>query len=768
MESLESRQMMSITPLQNISASQNTGEKPQSKLFEYAGQWWTVMPNSTGTWVSRLDGTSWTPTQQITTAKSIHADVKLVGDLAHVLLFAGSSSQVATLQYDPVDNRFEPWALQPQLASVPMSSSSETATLDVDSTGRMWVAYDVSSTVEVRYSDGLYTSWSAPITVASGINSDDISAIIAMPNNTVGLLWSNQSTDRFGFRVHQDGAAPTAWSSDEVPASQSALSVGGGIADDHLHLAVASDGTLYAAVKTSYDKSGYPKIALLVRRPNGRWDNLYAVSGSGTRPIVVLNEAAGKLIIAYTSSEGGGNILYRESPLGTIAFGPQQTLISGSVNNVTSAKLTSTNEIVFLASTKGALFRFDTTTAVANQAPVVNAGPDRSVAFGNPAALDGAVSDDGRPAPAALASLWSKVSGPGAVAFANSAAVDTSASFSLAGTYVLRLTANDGERSAFDDMTVIVAAPQLPPSDPPDDDPGGAGPTQIAFQDGLFPSVAYAGTSDTKIVAKKGTTNYGSVTTFDVDGSPDIAALFKWDVSAIPVGSVIESAAIELNVTNPTKQNFEVYALQRAWDELSATWQQYAAGKTWTGAGATGSGDHGSAALGQLGPASKGIQRIALNEAGVAAVQAWINDPAANYGIILQDYTASDGVDVSTSEAATPSLRPKLVINYQPVPPLVLHADSNLAPTVDAGPNRTAVRGQPIVLAGVVSDDGKSDLALLTVLWSKMSGPGTVTFGDAASPSTTAVFSAAGSYVLRLSASDGQLSAFDELTVSVS
>ena len=36
--------------------------------------------------------------------------------------------------------------------------------------------------------------------------------------------------------------------------------------------AVAADGTLYAAVKTSYDSSGYPKIALLVRRPNGVWD----------------------------------------------------------------------------------------------------------------------------------------------------------------------------------------------------------------------------------------------------------------------------------------------------------------------------------------------------------------------------------------------------------------------------------------------------------------------------------------------------------------
>ena len=160
-ESLEQRQMLSITPLQSINSSQDTGEKPQSKVFQYAGQWWTVMPNSSGTWVYRLDGTSWTATQKITSNTSVHADVKLVGDLAHVLLYNGTSSQLATLQYDAgPDNRFEPWSLRPQLVNVSLSSGVETATLEVDSTGRMWIASDASSTVQVRYSDGLYTSWS--------------------------------------------------------------------------------------------------------------------------------------------------------------------------------------------------------------------------------------------------------------------------------------------------------------------------------------------------------------------------------------------------------------------------------------------------------------------------------------------------------------------------------------------------------------------------------------------------------------------------------
>jgi hypothetical protein len=56
----------------------------------------------------------------------------------------------------------------------------------------------------------------------------------------------------------------------------------------------------------------------------------------------------------------------------------------------------------------------------------------------------------------------------------------------------------------------------------------------------------------------------------------------------------------------------------------------------------------------------------------------------------------------------------------------------------------------------------------LTVTWSKTSGPGTVTFSPANAAATTVSFSAAGTYVLRLSASDGALSAYDEVQVTVS
>jgi cell wall assembly regulator SMI1 len=91
-----------------------------------------------------------------------------------------------------------------------------------------------------------------------------------------------------------------------------------------------------------------------------------------------------------------------------------------------------------------------------NQAPTVNAGPNQTITLPSMVSLDGTVSDDGLPTPPNLTQMWSKLSGPGTVTFFPASAVDTTASFSASGTYVLRLTANDGALSASDDIQVQV------------------------------------------------------------------------------------------------------------------------------------------------------------------------------------------------------------------------------------------------------------------------------------------------------------------------
>ena len=87
--------------------------------------------------------------------------------------------------------------------------------------------------------------------------------------------------------------------------------------------------------------------------------------------------------------------------------------------------------------------------------PVVDAGPARTIELGQAARLDGTATGQD-------SVRWSQVSGPGTTSVASRSAIDTTATFSQAGTYRLQLVATNGAGIARDEMTVIV---QEPPSD---------------------------------------------------------------------------------------------------------------------------------------------------------------------------------------------------------------------------------------------------------------------------------------------------------------
>jgi RHS repeat-associated protein len=89
-------------------------------------------------------------------------------------------------------------------------------------------------------------------------------------------------------------------------------------------------------------------------------------------------------------------------------------------------------------------------------------------------------------------------------------------------------------------------------------------------------------------------------------------------------------------------------------------------------------------------------------------------------------------------------------------------------PSVNAGPGDAITLPQTATLNGSATDDGHPNPpGAVTTLWTQMSGPGTVVFGNASAVKTTASFSQDGIYVLRLTANDGFLSASSDVTITV-
>ena len=102
-----------------------------------------------------------------------------------------------------------------------------------------------------------------------------------------------------------------------------------------------------------------------------------------------------------------------------------------------------------------------------------------------------------------------------------------------------------------------------------------------------------------------------------------------------------------------------------------------------------------------------------------------------------------------------------------PPPPPPPPATENQPPTVTVAGPATVVLNTTASVSATVTDDGLPPGGTTSLVWSKVSGPGDVTFAAPTAASTGVTFTAAGTYVLRATATDGASDAAAELTITV-
>ena len=372
-----------------------------------------------------------------------------------------------------------------------------------------------------------------------------------------------------------------------------------------------------------------------------------------------------------------------------------------------------------------------------NQAPLVSAGLDQTITLPAAVSLDGAASDDGLPnPPASFTTGWSKVSGPGTVTFANASNVDTTAIFSTSGTYVLRLTANDSALTSSDDVTVTVF-------------PVGTFEVRIAFGTDDAEERANATVSLSNNDLEMVLNNEGGVT-----GNQTVGLRFR----GVPLarGATITNAYLQFQADETNSETTSLTIRGQAADNAPAFVQATgnlssrpvtAASTTWAPAAWT---------MGQAGTAQRTVNIAPI-------IQQIVGRPGWVSGNSLVLLITGTGKRVAEPYEGTSAGAALLHVETSGAPP------ANQPPSVSAGSDQTVVQPNAAALDGTVGDDGlPSPPGAVTTTWSKVSGPGTVTFGNANAVDTTATFSAAGNYVLRLTANDSALSASDDVNVAVS
>jgi hypothetical protein len=128
--------------------------------------------------------------------------------------------------------------------------------------------------------------------------------------------------------------------------------------------------------------------------------------------------------------------------------------------------------------------------------------------------------------------------------------------------------------------------------------------------------------------------------------------------------------------------------------------------------------------------------------------------------VVFRGVNITNGVDVGIT--CMPGSSSYVMING-----LQIAGTINVAPTAYAGIDRTNRVHLTSILNGSISDDGFPVGSSLVATWSQISGPGQAVFSNVHSTNATVSFDTAGTYVLRLTASDSVLNASDEVVFSV-
>jgi hypothetical protein len=366
-----------MAPAEYASSAPPSRDKPQSKLWFHDNAWWALMvgAGSNSTTIHELmPNHTWRNTGALVDARANNTGDALwssrEGKLYVASRAAGSSLQVNGFSYNTATRA---WAVLPGFpVTVNSGGASESATIDQDSAGNLWVTYTRSSRLWVAHStNAAHNVWTAgfqPNVGDTTLQADDLSALITF-GSSVGVMWSDQESSAFRFATRDVNAA------DDAPWQVEDALAGTGLADDHINLKQLIDdpqGRVYAAVKTSTgdDPAADPnaaQVGVLTRTPGangapGTWTFTAAgtVAQDWTRPILMIDRTNRALYFFVTSDEAGsgGDILYRKATLSTdpgqrIVLGPVQAFIdvAPNVNNASGAKdpVTGATGLVILA-----------------------------------------------------------------------------------------------------------------------------------------------------------------------------------------------------------------------------------------------------------------------------------------------------------------------------------------------------------------------------------------------------------------------------------
>ena len=351
---------------------------------------------------------------------------------------------------------------------------------------------------------------------------------------------------------------------------------------------------------------------------------------------------------------------------------------------------------------------------------------------------------------------WTKVSGPGTVTFANAALADTTATFSATGTCVLQCAATTGAGTGATRISVnVIASPDAALAVRLKFDESSGATAADASGSGrnatLVNSPAWVAGTIGNAVSLNGTTQYATLPAGIVSTAADFT-MAGW----VKLNTVSGWMRIFDFGTGTTNYLFLTpmagaggpvrFAITTGSGEQQISGSSPLAIGAWTHVAVTLSGPTGI---------------LYVNGVEVGRNSAMTLTPAS-LGSTTQNYLGKSQFSDPYLDGALDDVR--LYRRALPAAEIATLIAGNYAATVAAGPAPAATNALAASLGGSAVNEFTG---APTAAWSKVSGPGTATFGNTASPATTVTFNQPGAYVLRLTATNSAAQDFAEIAVNV-
>lgn len=163
--------------------------------------------------------------------------------------------------------------------------------------------------------------------------------------------------------------------------------------------------------------------------------------------------------------------------------------------------------------------------------------------------------------------------------------------------------------------------------------------------------ISLAATDDTFVASNQaGTNQNGNSDGLLADGSDstygEMITLIKFDLNSLPECATTTTAKLEINVTNVSSGEYQVFIANNEWQEATATWNSV-----------DGHNQKGTL-IGSFTPSSTGIMSIDLSQSAV--LEEWLAN--GNHGLVISSGGTSNGLDMTSKETGT---SPVLKVAYE-------------------------------------------------------------------------------------------------------